>query len=309
MNTESDYKCPITGFNVKPVSGVGDFYHYYFEYNGHRFHIAMDHLLIHETEFWEANREKIKTLFYKGFRLHSGFTLKEVEDFIEQNYQLKPPNQKMDELLEYLHSLAKYEGEVVKFPMKLINEEFWRKFYFANGQEVYFYIKVLQKQDLITLIETQDEINQFSFTIEGLNRVIKLYESKTSRFCFVAMSFADEMEVVYRDAIAPAIRESGFEPIRIKDEHLPCDVTINDAILAGIKRSKFTISDFTDNRNGVYFEAGYALGLGQNVIYTCRKSDFENIHFDTNHYQYIVWETAEQLKKELIDKIEVFIKE
>jgi len=122
------------------------------------------------------------------------------------------------------------------------------------------------------------------------------------------MSFADELETVYADAIAPAIRESGFEPLRIKDENVPSDVTINDAILAAIKRSKFTIADFTDNRNGVYFEAGYALGLGQKVIYTCRNADFESIHFDTNHYQYIVWETPEQLKKGLIDKIEVFIK-
>lgn len=72
---------------------------------------------------------------------------------------------------------------------------------------------------------------------------------------------------------------------------------------------KFTTFWLKSNRNGVYFEADYALGLGQKVIYTCRKSDFDYIHFDTNHYQYIVWETIEKLKKELIDKIEVFVKE
>lgn len=64
----------------------------------------------------------------------------------------------------------------------------------------------------------------------------------------------------------------------------------------------------TNNLAGVYFEAGSALGLGQKVIYTCRKSDFEHAHFDTNHYQYIVWETKEELKQALVDKIEVFIK-
>jgi len=122
------------------------------------------------------------------------------------------------------------------------------------------------------------------------------------------MNFAEELEDTFTNAIATAIKESGFEPIRIKDEDVPSDVTINDAILAAIKRSKFTIADFTGNRNGVYFEAGYALGMGQKVIYTCRKDDFESIHFDTNHYQYIVWETPEKLKKELKDKIEVFIK-
>ena len=58
---------------------------------------------------------------------------------------------------------------------------------------------------------------------------------------------------------------------------------------------------------GVYFEAGYALGRGQKVIYTCKKDDISNAHFDTRNYQHIVWETADDLKQKLIDKINAFV--
>jgi nucleoside 2-deoxyribosyltransferase len=83
--------------------------------------------------------------------------------------------------------------------------------------------------------------------------------------------------------------------------------TINDAIIAGIKKSRFTIADFTQHKAGVYFEAGYALGRGQKVIYTCRADEIANAHFDTRNYQHIVWENSEDLKQKLIDKITAFV--
>jgi hypothetical protein len=58
----------------------------------------------------------------------------------------------------------------------------------------------------------------------------------------------------------------------------------------------------------VYFEAGYALGRGLKVIYTCREDQIDEAHFDTRNYPHILWKDADELKKKLIDKIEVFIK-
>ena len=46
---------------------------------------------------------------------------------------------------------------------------------------------------------------------------------------------------------------------------------INDEIIAQIRRSRFMVCDLTGYRGGVYFEAGFAYGLGLDVIYTCRK--------------------------------------
>jgi len=76
------------------------------------------------------------------------------------------------------------------------------------------------------------------------------------------MSFDTEMIKIYNEWIELSIRESDFEPYIVFNQHPESDVTINDAILAGIKKAKFTIADFTYHKSGVYFEAGYALGRG-----------------------------------------------
>ena len=57
----------------------------------------------------------------------------------------------------------------------------------------------------------------------------------------------------------------------------------------------------------IHFEAGLAMGLGRPVIWTCRKDDFENTHFDTRQYNHIVWETPEDLREKLADRIRATI--
>jgi hypothetical protein len=50
-------------------------------------------------------------------------------------------------------------------------------------------------------------------------------------------------------------------------------------MISQIRRSKFLIADFTGHRGGVYFEAGYAMGLGLPVFWTCRRDDLDKLHF------------------------------
>jgi nucleoside 2-deoxyribosyltransferase len=71
----------------------------------------------------------------------------------------------------------------------------------------------------------------------------------------------------------------------------------------------FCISDFTEQKDGVYFEAGYALGRGLKVIYTCEEGDFKNSHFDTNHFPHIIYKNEVELEEKLINKIEAWIKD
>jgi len=59
---------------------------------------------------------------------------------------------------------------------------------------------------------------------------------------------------------------------------------IDDLIVAEIRKSGLVVADFTGDRGGVYFEAGYARGLGLPVIWPCRKDWLEKLHFDTEHY-------------------------
>jgi nucleoside 2-deoxyribosyltransferase len=67
-------------------------------------------------------------------------------------------------------------------------------------------------------------------------------------------------------AILPAVAtDCGFDVIRLdRVEH---SENINDRILTDIRRAQFIVADFTFHPPGVYFEAGFALGLGKLVIW------------------------------------------
>jgi len=67
------------------------------------------------------------------------------------------------------------------------------------------------------------------------------------------------------------------------------------------------VADFTGSRGGVYFEAGFALGLGIPVIWSCRKNDVKKVHFDTRQYNHIVWNDSSDLYRQLRDRIEATI--
>lgn len=104
---------------------------------------------------------------------------------------------------------------------------------------------------------------------------------------FVAMWFSPEVRLLWTDVIEPAIRQAGFEPLRIDGkEH---NGKIDDEIMVSIRASKFVVSDFTGHRGGVYYEAGFAHGLGLPVIFLCRESDMKDLHFDIRQYNCIIW--------------------
>jgi len=118
---------------------------------------------------------------------------------------------------------------------------------------------------------------------------------------FVAMSFNPELDVIYHEAIAKAVEQCGLTPIRIDLDYFNGEIVSN--VLSRISQSRFLIADYTDNRNGVYFETGYAIGKGLPVIYCCRESDKGHIHFDVNHYNFIYWNEVNDFKTEIVNRI------
>ena len=64
---------------------------------------------------------------------------------------------------------------------------------------------------------------------------------------------------------------------------------IDDVILRMVDVARFVVADLALQRGGVYFEAGYALGRRIPVVWTCRKDDMSNRHFDVGQYNCIDW--------------------
>lgn len=119
---------------------------------------------------------------------------------------------------------------------------------------------------------------------------------------FCAMWFNPDVKPLWIEAIEPAIREAGYEPLRL-DESKEYNNRVDDEIMASIRASRFIVADFTGNRGGVYYEAGFAHGLGLDVIFMCREGD--DLHFDVRQYNCIYWtmDNLEEAKKRLKNRI------
>lgn len=120
--------------------------------------------------------------------------------------------------------------------------------------------------------------------------------------CFVAMSFDPRLDAAYRDGIVPALEsDCGYRAVRVDRE--PHNENITDRIIAGIRSAQFLVADFTGHRQGVYYEAGFAQGLGRPVIRTCHENDFEKLHFDTRQFLHLKWKTPVDLRTRLADHV------
>ena len=112
-------------------------------------------------------------------------------------------------------------------------------------------------------------------------------DSVVSKNGFCAMWFDDSMLPFYVHVIEKAIRASGYEPVRL--DHKEHNNNIDDEIIASIRSAKFVIAEMTGHRGGVYFEAGFAHGLGLPVIYMVQEDDKDNVHFDVQSQNFILW--------------------
>lgn len=214
----------------------------------------------------------------------------------------------LDNVFLGLCALPRYAGDKVGFG-NIFVPDFYLKYYLKNKNELTFYIEQLKFLGLLKIITgANNKPIAYSITYDGITKSTSLTEegNKSNR-CFVAMSFDKEEDYIFDEAIDPVCSELGLKAIRVDRIHPGAEQTINDFIIAEIKRSKFLIADFTKHKDGVYFEAGYGLGRGKKVIYTCNKDYFKDIHFDVNHFPVLIYETAEELKQMLENKIRAFI--
>ncbi len=144
--------------------------------------------------------------------------------------------------------------------------------------------------------------NQVAYTLKTKAwDIVQEIQSKmiyTSQ-AFIAMWFDDSMHNA-RDKIRQAISDCGYLPVLIDEKEY--NSFIVPEILYEIQKSRFLVADFTGDRGGVYFEAGYAKGLNKDVIMTCKDGYF-NPHFDTKQINHIVWKNEEELYERLVKRI------
>jgi hypothetical protein len=180
-------------------------------------------------------------------------------------------------------------------------------FFLRNAEDLKGMLNKLQEMGLVTWAPTSAGL-ECTLTIEGWKQTQRLRSERPhSAKAFVAMSFEPGMDAAWSNGFVPALRAAGWEPIRMKElEH---NDKICDRILAEIRSAGLLVADFTSHRAGVYFEAGFAAGLGITVIWTVRESDLDKTHFDTRQYNHIVWVNHTDLKAKLLARILATVKQ
>lgn len=216
---------------------------------------------------------------------------KNVKNFAAQ--PLPNPHQQADNFVLWLGEYLRHPGKTVKPNYEAVASIIGG----LDGNDARFISVELIGRELI-----RGDASSLHLTLEGWARFDELTRATVdSRQAFMAMPFGDEMlEQIFRDHWKPAVAQTGFDLRRLDDNQRAG--LIDDRLRVEIRRSRFLISEITGQNRGAYWEAGFAEGLDRPVIYTCRKSEFEDAHFDTNHCLTILWEehnlyeAAERLK-------------
>lgn len=123
------------------------------------------------------------------------------------------------------------------------------------------------------------------------------------KLVFVIMSFAPDMEPVF-EGIQAAGNTHGLRVERVKD--VPGDYRITDKVFAMIEDCLLVVTDLTHERPNVYFELGYARGVGKTVITTAREGT--SVHFDVKDWTCMTYNDSRKLEKQLRGRFEYELK-
>lgn len=220
--------------------------------------------------------------------------------------------ERVDRLLKYFEISTQHLGESFEYDKHRFlgenSDHFLQIMAWSEStkrEETDFLVDYLVRREWVEKT-TEGQPATYRLTVNGYIHLAELEKTVIdSSKVFVAMWFNPSMYSAWQDGISLAIRNTGYTPMRIDEqEHLD---KIDDRIIAEIRRSRFIVADFTHGeegvRGGVYYEAGFAHGLNIPVIFTCRKDIRENLHFDTRQYNHIFWETLDELRERLEERI------
>jgi nucleoside 2-deoxyribosyltransferase len=129
--------------------------------------------------------------------------------------------------------------------------------------------------------------------------------------CFVMQPFDDgPFDRRYEDVFAPAIKAAGLDPYRV-DQDPKVSIPIQD-IEAGIRESRICLAEITEDNPNVWFELGYAIACGKEVVLICSAQRRDKFPFDIQHRTIIKYTTEStsdfiELQNKITEKIKAYL--
>lgn len=201
--------------------------------------------------------------------------------------------EKLDHFVYVLRDLSKHPG----FEISLFPPNDYAFCFCKNKDEFEFYLGYLVERGFI-VSRNNNPFVDVTLTIHCWEYLAELETTnKDSNSAFIAVNFSreDKYNKLIIEGIKPAVEKAKYKPIIINEldhENPESNTKIDDRIIVEIKRARFVVADFSGQRPNVYYEAGFARGLGLKVINCCiaNEVDEKKLHFDTDHYPHLKWE-------------------
>jgi len=151
---------------------------------------------------------------------------------------------------------------------------------------------------------TNNELKERLLTeLEALKQIpsVKAEVEVIPNYAFIAMAMDPnnpELEDVL-DAIKDGANRCGVEAERV--DEVQTNERITERTLESITTAEYVVVDLTHSRPNVYYEAGFAQGLGKTPIYVAKKGT--EIQFDVKDYPVILYPNLRLLKDSLADRL------
>lgn len=273
------------------------------------------------------NKQEKKNYFigtvecYKSYKTNkANSTAILVTEEMVENWYPKTFAERIDRIIMWLAEHSQCIGDAVKVNSKMKESLFFLvKNLDGSGtsDEYSFIVNYMKDMDLITDKPYEKFGDQkqiffehaslgYTLTAKAWEKVYDMQKSKSNnKNAFVAMKFGEETREL-REKIKEGLSRAGYEA-RIMDE-IEHNRQIVPEMLHEIKNSRFVIAELSHHNNGAYYEAGYALGLGKEVIHICQKSELSNgLHFDVSQVNTVVYEDIDEIPEKLRKRIEATI--
>jgi hypothetical protein len=268
------------------------------------------------TAFW-CDRDEVDTL-QKGFKDKYAHNVACIyDDFYSEPVD---HSEKPDTLLECFADRLAKDLAFAEFHV-LAEDQIWARI--CDHQELTHILYFLRESGSITfqvpqgvngISEVVDAVFKLKLqiTVKGWQSIREKQSFPNSNKVFIATQFKwpadDEIRIQAIEAIRRACQTCGYDAEIVGQDHTG---NITDRIMADIRLSRFVIAELTFNNRGVYFEAGFARGIGRPVFHVVREGhthgddhDGRKIHFDLQQIMYRSWKEPKDLETQLTDWIE-----
>lgn len=257
-----------------------------------------------------VENEDFEELNIKNEKLESNIKITSLNFFYEKyivnfisEIEISETNIQLDFLVNY-YSLLKYEKcQIPKIPPNTFSPFKTIKKYSITKKGIKFRNYIWDNE-----IE-----NRF---LENYNIFLKnenfLKFKINKNWIFIGISYGDEL-ITREKNIKEAIEETNFIPQLVKEKLPSSNSTIDEKMIELINKSKYGIFDFSfvfDNKSkniypniGAVIEAGIMLGLNRDILIICNEKDKDNIHFDIRNRPILFFNSDDDLKEKLKNRI------